>query len=195
MLLDVWFYINFHFIELGHQLKGGHSFRNCEGQDSNLDAIYAAELGPGTTIMSSMLELFPQAMFRVTSDPYLHAVNLGVMTDFIHSIDYAVSGCGTQIPLTRKSSRNYSASFTSYTCTLSRRKLLLLEGSATYSSFYQWEHMNVGAESYADTTKRPFSVGNQGLPLPVTFPIFTSSPGLSTADSPLREESLLQLAA
>lgn len=90
------FYIDFVSHEMGHQLRGNHTFNgssgNCSGGNRNGPTAY--EPGSGTTIMAYAGICAPQNI-QNNSDAYFHAVSLDEIITF--TTITAGSTCGTTI--------------------------------------------------------------------------------------------------
>jgi len=86
------FWIGYVAHEIGHQLMGAHTFRDCSGEsDTNLSPIGAVEPGGGVTIMG-YAGICGSNNVQSNSDPHFNSINLEAMRDLIES--RVAGGCG-----------------------------------------------------------------------------------------------------
>ena len=137
--------------ELGHQLYGAHTFRDC-GQFIMLDG--AVEEGSGTTIMSYAGSCGATNV-QGRADPYYNSYNVAPMRAYVAKV--AAKGCGTAI----ETGRVQPAAATSFdVCAVPVGNYVRLdgyvEGSDGVGLFYSWDRIDAGAESFLDTAKARF---------------------------------------
>jgi hypothetical protein len=137
--------------ELGHQLYGAHTFRDC-GQYIMLDG--AVEEGSGTTIMSYAGSCGATNV-QGRADPYFNSFNVVAMRAYVAKV--ASKGCGTEI----QTGRVQPAAATSFdVCAVPVGNYVRLdgyvEGSDGVGLFYSWDRIDTGAESFLDPAKARF---------------------------------------
>ncbi|GBG25685.1 Zinc metalloproteinase-disintegrin-like lachestatin-2 [Hondaea fermentalgiana] len=125
------FAIDFVSHELGHQVGMGHTFRDCQYSNSQLDRRDAVEPGSGTTIMS-YAGLCYSTDVEFTAMPIFHPISIQRARAFLEK-----ESCGTVIS-TSRSSPIVSAP---RTCRVPAKQGFFLEGSTTSTdgnSVFQW---------------------------------------------------------
>ena len=142
--------------EVGHQLSGAHSFRDCAGQgDGNFMSEGAVEPGSGSTIMG-YAGICGARDIQKTSDPYFNSNNLVAMRALIQS--RASGGCGvaTAIPNAVVSTVSVPA-----TCTLPKGNFLQLNGALTNNAQetqmrFAWDRVDTGFRDFTVKTTADF---------------------------------------
>jgi hypothetical protein len=136
--------------EIGHQLAGLHSFRNCVS-NSNEDAQAAAEAGSGTTIMS-YAGICGTTNVQTTEDFYFHGINIVTMRNHIEGQVVAQS-CGTPEDLLFPKPVMDTLS----TYTVPKGNYVQLGGRVSNAGllaqsdiFYAWDRVDTNVESYLD---------------------------------------------
>jgi hypothetical protein len=150
------YWIDFVAHELGHQLSGAHSFRDCDGQnDGNFMSEGAVEPGSGTTIMG-YAGICGSRDVQKFSDPYFNSNNLVAMRALIRS--RASGGCGvaTAIPNGAVSTVSVPA-----TCTLPKGNFLQLNGALTNNAQetqmrFAWDRVDTGFRDFTVKTTADF---------------------------------------
>jgi hypothetical protein len=135
--------------EIGHQLAGLHSFRNCPS-NPNEDAQGAAEAGSGTTIMSYAGNCGTTNV-QTTEDFYFHGINIVTMRNHIES-QVAAKSCGSAEVLSAKPEMD-----TLSTYTVPKGNYVQLGGRVSNTGawdpeniFYAWDRVDTNEESYLD---------------------------------------------
>jgi hypothetical protein len=150
------FWVDYVAHEIGHQLSGAHSFRDCDGQgDGNFMAEGAVEPGSGTTIMG-YAGICGVRDVQKNSDPYFNSNNLVAMRALIQS--RASGGCGvaTAIPNAAVSTVAVPA-----TCTLPKGNFLQLNGALTNNAQetevrFAWDRVDTGFRDFTVKTTADF---------------------------------------
>ncbi|GBG30519.1 Hypothetical Protein FCC1311_067392 [Hondaea fermentalgiana] len=139
--------------EIGHQLMGAHSFKDCGSQ---LMAVAAVEPGSGSTIMG-YANLCSGRNLQSYSDPYLHPVNLQQMRDFLETRVEKASDCGEVVVTERE---RPVVSVIDDVCTVPVGNAFQLRGAASNDaakeSTFAWDRSDTGAQTYSDTSLGDF---------------------------------------
>jgi hypothetical protein len=146
------FYIDYVAHEVGHQLKGCHSFRNCGVFDSNLSNQRAVEPGGGTSIMS-YAGICGTNNLQSNSDPFLNSKQLVTMRTFIEEAQ-----CGESFDIINADGVAAVKPImdTFATCTVPKGNYVHLGGRVqnknlmTKDVFFAWDRVDPGAEDYLD---------------------------------------------
>ncbi|KAH9254865.1 hypothetical protein BASA81_007115 [Batrachochytrium salamandrivorans] len=140
------FAVDFVAHELGHQLGGYHSFRDCQGDNPDLSPEAAAEPGSGSSIMA-YAGICNDKDLQLHSDAYLHPVNLEQMSQFI-STQVINTGCGKDSTpaIKRKRPTVLTAKFT---CQIPVGNYFYLTAQASeQATAFQWDEVDLGYQMY-----------------------------------------------
>ncbi|KAH9257846.1 hypothetical protein BASA81_003865 [Batrachochytrium salamandrivorans] len=163
--------------ELGHQLGGEHSFRDCDDSGNEV-ASAAVEPGSGSTIMS-YAGICGVNNLQANSDPYFDPLNLAVMRAYVlHQVN-SIAGCGIKTVMANNAELTVTfPPLPLANCMLPLGNYFLLQGVASSRSssgeeegklFYEWDQVNAGLESYADLTIGRFRSWKPRPKVPIRF--------------------------
>jgi len=141
--------------EIGHQLYGAHSFRDCGSK--NIFEFAAVEPGSGSTILGYAGICGPRNLQR-HSDPILHPKNLEQMRNFIERRVEDRNGlCGEQIETNQKRPR---VMVQSDKCIVPVGNQFQLRGAPeNYKDeqlWYSWDRVDTGYEKFLDEEQGRF---------------------------------------
>eukprot|EP00934_Nitzschia_sp_Nitz4_P001877 Nitzschia sp. Nitz4//scaffold71_size96697//29386//32241//NITZ4_004690-RA/size96697-processed-gene-0.108-mRNA-1//1//CDS//3329557232//1877//frame0 len=147
--------------EIGHQLSGRHTFRDCRGPGySSQTNSTAVEPGSGSSILSYAGRCGSyNNNIQIVRDPYYNSHVLVTMRQFVEDRASAYS-CGTSVPMTGVVQPMMS---TQATCTVPRGNYVQLGGSIqnaasiTGDTFIAWDRVDPGYEDYADLNVARFA--------------------------------------
>lgn len=142
------FAVDFVAHELGHQLAGYHSFRDCRGGNPDLSPEAAAEPGSGSSIMA-YAGICEGNDLQTHSDAYLHTVNLEQMSRFV-SGQVASTGCGRDSTpaIARKRPTVLTDGFT---CQIPVGNYFYLSAQASeQATAFQWDQVDLGYQAFSN---------------------------------------------
>eukprot|EP00514_Thraustochytrium_sp_LLF1b_P011587 CAMPEP_0184550760 /NCGR_PEP_ID=MMETSP0199_2-20130426/21969_1 /TAXON_ID=1112570 /ORGANISM="Thraustochytrium sp., Strain LLF1b" /LENGTH=802 /DNA_ID=CAMNT_0026945733 /DNA_START=46 /DNA_END=2451 /DNA_ORIENTATION=+ len=156
------FWVDYVAHEIGHQLLGAHTFRDCNGpSDGNLMNEGAVEPGGGTTIMG-YAGICGGNNVQANSDPNFNGINLEAMRGLIDS--RVAGGCGEVFDVA--GSRPVMET-NAGTCVVPKGNYVQLAGRVANlpadSVKYAWDRVDLGYEDYTNTNVarfRPWGPGS-----------------------------------
>jgi len=155
------FWIDYVAHEIGHQMFGAHTFRDCYGRnDGNMMEEGAVEPGGGVTIMG-YAGICGSNNVQSNSVPHFNSVNLAQMRDFIEG--KVADGCGETFFTGRE---RPVVSTKAKQCVAPKGNYVQLSGQAqnmdSNSLSYAWDRVDLGYKDFTDVNVprfRPWSPG------------------------------------
>lgn len=150
------FAVDFFTHEVGHQLRGAHSMRDCSGRagDGNLMSEGRNEAGSGSTIMG-YAGLCGVRNLQDVSDPLFGGSQLKKMRAYVEGVAASAS-CGSVTALAGRTAPEVTSPSA---CVVPRGNFFRLQGSAGADIaeqdglYFAWERVDSAFEDFTDATR------------------------------------------